>query len=164
MSHHQHAAYIKAFKVILWTVCTFSGSGLPSTNQSRKMWVIYHNPYSLSFVNHNNVTQGCWIWVLSQAFLDLWLVEGSQLWYKLHRAHGSWGVCDTLEVTRRCLMTLWMYHIHHSFAKAMVTWFIGCNICRSMWKIYVIPHFILCHRAASRYTEPPINLPYMVIK
>ena len=54
---------------------------------------------------------------------------------------------------------------------AMVTSFIRSRIGRSKWnrpngKINVMPplYFVLCHRAISRFTEPTINLPWMVIK
>ena len=36
-------------------------------------------------------------------------------WYKLHKPLRSFGVCDTLGVTRLCLITPRVYLIHHSF-------------------------------------------------
>ena len=53
--------------------------------------------------------------MLCQAFLGLWLVEGSQLWHTLHRPLWSCGVSATLGVSRLRLVTPRVYHIHHSF-------------------------------------------------
>ena len=96
-------------------LCTRAETWVFPHNPRPLVFFLLHNPHfsslcSLSCLKPNikGVTQG-------YTFLGLWLVEGSQLWYKQHRLLGSCGVCDTLGVTRLRLVTPWVYPIHHSF-------------------------------------------------
>ena len=94
-------------------------SCLPSTNQ--RPWKVYRTlptlfkPLFSKLPKLKCDTQGHLTRVLCQAFLGLWLVKGSQLWYKQHRPLGICGVCITIGVTRLRLVTPQVYHIHHSF-------------------------------------------------
>ena len=71
---------------------------------------------------------------LSQAFLGLWLVEGSQPWYKLHGPFWSCCVCDTLEVIRLRLITPREYHIHHSFIGVYTYYISKLFLANDWWK------------------------------
>ena len=61
---------------------------------------------------HKGVTKVLYVYrVLSQAFLVLSLVEGSEIWHKLYRPYESCGVHDTFPVTGLCLVTQYDCHI-----------------------------------------------------
>ena len=82
--------------------CTTGKACLPLIRGLENCRFIGHNPHfsilcSLSCLNPKVLPKDIYFeLVLCQAFLGLWLVEGSQLWYKWYRALGSCGVYDTL--------------------------------------------------------------------
>ena len=71
-------------------------SWLPSTNnRPRRGLGIWPNFFGLCYLiclTHNVNIKRYWTRVLSQILLGLWLVQGSKLWYKLHKPLWSCGL------------------------------------------------------------------------
>ena len=122
-----------------------------------------------------------WYWarVNSQAFLGLWLVEGIQLWNRLHRPLGSCGVSDTLGATQLCLITPRIYHIHHSFLgiylsliqhQARVWWFHKnfahrCHVTHQNepWFVHIIltANFLIFGQWRGTFSQGPSSNEYL---